>query len=45
MKSTNKKQIAIDKLNEKIDNLIINGKDKTAQFKKLMRLHKQLISS
>ncbi len=43
MKKT-KKQITIDRLNEKIDKLIIAGKDNTAQFKKLMRLHKNLIA-
>lgn len=39
-----KKDIAIEKINDKIDDLIIEGKTKTKEFKRLMRLHKGLIS-
>jgi len=38
------KKETIAKLNDKIDELIIEGKTKTKEFKRLMRLHKQLIS-
>ena len=34
-----KKDIAIEKLNEKIDELIIAGKTKTKKYKQLTRLH------
>lgn len=43
MENRNKKEITIKKLNEKIDDLIINGKTNTKQFKKLMRMHKILV--
>jgi len=38
------KKETIAKLNDKIDELIIEGKTKTKEFKQLMRLHKRLIS-
>jgi polyhydroxyalkanoate synthesis regulator phasin len=35
---------AIKKINKLIDDLIIEGKKNTAEFKRLCKLHKQLIS-
>ena len=36
------KQEALATVNNQIDKLIIAGKTKTAQYKRLIRLHKQL---
>lgn len=40
-----KKQKVIHKLNEQIDNLILAGKTKSQEFKRLTKLHKIIIKA